>query len=106
MWSGTTGALLDTLCCSEAPVTFLLLCPGFLLSASTAAACIHVWSLKYNRRHKPVARIPAGCAHVAVAKDADQVFYVQRQSQTEVIGWSNLTGQCWTTVLLDSFAGL
>lgn len=95
IWSVTTGALLDTLCGSDAPVTFVLLYNGFVVSASTAAACVHLWSLeKYDTRHKPTAHIPAGCAHVALAKDADRVFYVRQQSQTEVISWNNLTGRC------------
>lgn len=101
----TTGALLDTLCSPEAPVTFLLLYDDFLFSASIAAACGRLWSLKYDRRHKPAAHIPAGCAHAAVTRDAGQVFYVRQQSQTEVISWNTLTGQCWTTALLGPSRG-
>ncbi|XP_054451988.1 NACHT domain- and WD repeat-containing protein 1, partial [Anoplopoma fimbria] len=92
IWSVTTGALLDTLCGSDSPVTSVVLYHGFVVSASTAAASIHLWSLKYDTRHKPTAHIPAGCAHVAVTKDADRVFYVRQQSQTEVISWNNNTG--------------
>lgn len=102
VWSVTTGALLDSLCSPDAPVTSVVLYNGFVLSASTAAACIRLWSLKYNARHKPAAHIPAGCAHVAVTKDADRVFYVRQQSQTEVISWNNLTGQCWSEVFLTA----
>lgn len=91
----TTGALLDTLCGSNAPVTSVVLHNGFVLSASEAAACIHLWSLKYDARHKPVAHIPADCAHVAVTKDAGRVFYVRQQSQTEVVSWNSHTGQFW-----------
>lgn len=100
VWSVTTGALLDTLCGSNAPVTCVVLHNGFVLSASTAAACIHLWSLKYDVRHKPVPHIPADCTHVALTKDADRVFYVRQQSQTEVISWSNHTGQCRDRVVL------
>uniref|UniRef100_UPI0037E90AD6 NACHT domain- and WD repeat-containing protein 1 n=1 Tax=Semicossyphus pulcher TaxID=241346 RepID=UPI0037E90AD6 len=92
IWSVTTGALLDTLCGSDAPVSSVFLHKGIVISASTSAACVHLWSLKYDDRHKPAAHIPAGCAHVALTKDADRVFYVRQQSQTEVISWNNLTG--------------
>ncbi|XP_044216744.1 LOW QUALITY PROTEIN: NACHT domain- and WD repeat-containing protein 1 [Thunnus albacares] len=92
IWSVTTGALLDTLCGSDAPVTSLVLYDGFVVSASTAASCIQLWSLKYDTRHKPTAHIPAGSAHVAITKDADRVFYVRQQSQHEVISWNNHTG--------------
>ncbi|XP_031731172.1 NACHT domain- and WD repeat-containing protein 1 [Anarrhichthys ocellatus] len=92
IWSVTTGALLDTLCGSDSPVTSVVLYHGFVVSASTAAASVHLWSLKYDTRHKPTARIPAGCAHVAVTTDADLVFYVRQQSQTELISWNNSTG--------------
>ncbi|XP_070817792.1 NACHT domain- and WD repeat-containing protein 1 [Chaetodon trifascialis] len=92
IWSVTTGALLDTLCGSDAAVTAVVLFNGFVVSASTGASCVRLWSLKYDTRHKPAAHIPAGCAHVAVTKDADRVFYVRQQSQTEVISWNNLTG--------------
>ncbi|XP_068563273.1 NACHT domain- and WD repeat-containing protein 1 [Cebidichthys violaceus] len=92
IWSVTTGALLDTLCGSDSPVTSVVLYYGFVVSASAAAASVHVWNLKYDTRHAPTARIPAGCAHVAVTKDADLVFYVRQQSQTELISWNNNTG--------------
>ncbi|XP_040039870.2 NACHT domain- and WD repeat-containing protein 1 [Gasterosteus aculeatus] len=92
IWSVTTGALLDTLCGSDAPVTSVVLYYGFVVSASTAAAGVHLWNLKYDTDHKPVAHIPAGCAHVVVAKDSDRVFYVRQQNQTEVISWNNNTG--------------
>ncbi|KAM7011931.1 LOW QUALITY PROTEIN: NACHT domain- and WD repeat-containing protein 1 [Tautogolabrus adspersus] len=92
IWSVTTGALLDSLCGSDAPVTSVFLHKGVMVSASSAAACVHLWSLKYDDSHKPPAHIPAGCAHVALTKDADRVFYVRLQSQTEVIGWNNLSG--------------
>ncbi|XP_070765714.1 NACHT domain- and WD repeat-containing protein 1 [Enoplosus armatus] len=92
IWSVTTGGLLDTLCGSDAPVSSVVLYRGFVVSASTAAAGVRLWSLKYDDRHKPTAHIPAGCAHVAVTKDADRVFYVRQQSQREVISWNNHTG--------------
>lgn len=93
IWSVTTGALLDSLCCSDAAVTSLFFYDGFVVSASTAAPCVQLWSLKYDTRHKPPAHIPAGCAHVSITKDADRVFYVRQQSQHEVISWDNNTGQ-------------
>ncbi|KAM7387824.1 hypothetical protein PAMP_024037 [Pampus punctatissimus] len=92
IWSVTTGALLDTLCGSDAPVTSLVFYGGFVVSASTTASCIQLWNLKYDTRHKPTAHIPAGSAHVAITKDADRVFYVRQQSQHEVISWNNNTG--------------
>ncbi|XP_028442434.1 NACHT domain- and WD repeat-containing protein 1 [Perca flavescens] len=92
IWSVTTGALLDTLCGSDTPVSSVLLYNRFVVSASTHAASVHVWNLNYDTRHKPNAHVPAGCAHVAVTKDADRVFYVRQQSQTEVISWNNNTG--------------
>ncbi|XP_008285789.1 NACHT and WD repeat domain-containing protein 1 [Stegastes partitus] len=92
VWSVTTGALLDTLCGSEAPVTCVLFYNGFVVSASTAASSVQLWSLKYDTRHKPTAHIPAGSAHVAITKDADQVFYVRQQSHTEVMSWNNVSG--------------
>ncbi|XP_072244931.1 NACHT domain- and WD repeat-containing protein 1 [Leuresthes tenuis] len=92
IWSVTTGALLDTLCGSDAAVTSVLFYDGFVVSASSAAACIRLWSLKYDTRHKPPAHIPAGSAHVAVTKDGDQVFYVRHRSQREVISWNSVTG--------------
>ncbi|KAM9358458.1 NACHT domain- and WD repeat-containing protein 1 [Symphorus nematophorus] len=92
IWSVTTGSLLDSLCGSDAPVTSVFLYNDFVISASAAAAGVLLWSLKYDSRHKPTARIPAGCAHAAVTKDADQVFFVRQQSHTEVISWNNNTG--------------
>ncbi|XP_060890060.1 NACHT domain- and WD repeat-containing protein 1 [Labrus mixtus] len=92
IWSVTTGSLLDSLCGSDAPVTSVILHKGVVVSASSAAASVHLWSLKYDERHKPTAHIPAGSAHVALTKDADRVFYIRQQNQTEVIGWNNLTG--------------
>ncbi|XP_068599724.1 NACHT domain- and WD repeat-containing protein 1 [Brachionichthys hirsutus] len=92
IWSVLTGTLLDTLCGSEAPVTSVVLHGDLVISASTGVAWLHLWSLKYDARHKAAAHIPAGCAHAAVTKDASQVFYVRQQSQTEIISWNNLTG--------------
>ncbi|XP_034036660.1 NACHT domain- and WD repeat-containing protein 1-like [Thalassophryne amazonica] len=92
IWSVTTGALLHTLCGSDAPVSSVVLYGGFVVSASTAAAGIHVWSLKYDTCHKPTGHIPAGSTHVAISKDCDQVFYVQQQNQTEVICWDSESG--------------
>ncbi|CAJ1059601.1 NACHT domain- and WD repeat-containing protein 1 [Xyrichtys novacula] len=92
VWSVTTGALLDSLYGSDAPVTSLFLQNGLVVSASASAAAVNLWSLKYDERHRPPAHIPAGCAHVALARDTDRVFYVRQQSQTEVISWNNLTG--------------
>ncbi|XP_039984385.1 NACHT domain- and WD repeat-containing protein 1 [Xiphias gladius] len=92
IWSVTTGALLDTLCGSDAPVTSVVLYEGFVVSASTATASIQLWSLKYDVRHKPTARIPSGCAHVAITEDADRVFFVRQPSQTDVISWNSRTG--------------
>lgn len=94
IWSVTTGALMDTLCGSLAPVTSVVLYKSFVVSASTAAASIQMWNLKYDTQHKPTAHIPSGCVHVTVTKDADRVFYVRQPSQTEVISWNNHTGQC------------
>ncbi|XP_029285414.1 NACHT domain- and WD repeat-containing protein 1 [Cottoperca gobio] len=92
IWSMTTGALLDTLSGSDSPVTSVVLYHDSVISASTAAASVNLWSLKYDTLHKPTAHVPAGCAHVAVTKEADRVFYVRQQSQTEVISWNNNTG--------------
>ncbi|KAM9848826.1 NACHT domain- and WD repeat-containing protein 1 [Aulostomus maculatus] len=92
VWSVTTGALLDTLCGSDAPVTHLLWYDSLVLSASASASYIQLWSLEYDARHKPTAHIPAGSAYVAVTTDADRVFYVRQQNQTEVISWDNHTG--------------
>ncbi|XP_040896943.1 NACHT domain- and WD repeat-containing protein 1 [Toxotes jaculatrix] len=92
IWSVTTGALLDTLCGSDAPVTSVVFYKGFVVSASAAAASVQMWSLKYDTQHKPAAHIPSGCAHVAITKDADRVFFVRHPSQREVISWNNHTG--------------
>lgn len=91
VWSWTSGALLDTLC-SEVPVTRLVLAKDFLLSASAASSCVHLWSLRYDARHKPAAHVPSGSAHVAITKDADQIFYVRHRNQTEVFSWNNHKG--------------
>lgn len=96
VWSVTSGALLDTLC-SELPVTTLVFFKDFLLSASVAASCIHLWSLEYDARHKPAGHAPSGSAHVAITKDAGEIFYVRHQKQTEVMSWSNHKGQ-WETL--------
>lgn len=93
VWSLTSGALLDTLCGSHAPVTTLRFFSGLLLSASSAATSVHMWNLTYDALHKPTTHIPAGCVYVAVTKDGDQVFYVRHQSQTEVVSWDHRTGQ-------------
>lgn len=93
VWSLTSGALLDTLCGSDVPVTALRFFSGLLLSASSAASSVHMWSLTYDALHKPITHIPAGSAHVAITKDGDQVFYVRHQSQTEVVSWDSRTGQ-------------
>ncbi|XP_069376011.1 NACHT domain- and WD repeat-containing protein 1 [Paralichthys olivaceus] len=92
IWSVTTGALLDSLCGSDAPVTSVVLCKGSVVSASAAAASVHLWSLKYDTRHKPAAHIPSGSAHVAITRDADRVFFVRQSSQREVMSWNNHTG--------------
>ncbi|KAM6921186.1 NACHT domain- and WD repeat-containing protein 1 [Xenentodon cancila] len=92
IWSVTTGALLDTLCGSDAPVTSMLFYNSLLVSASTAAGSIHLWNLDYDDRHKPTARIPAGSAHAVMTKDGDRVFYIRHQSQREVVSWDSLTG--------------
>lgn len=85
--------LLDTFCGSDAPVSSLALFHGFVVSASTAADVVLLWSLKYDARHKPRARAPAGSAHIAVTKDGDRIFYVHQQSHTEVTSWDSNTGQ-------------
>ncbi|XP_075997595.1 NACHT domain- and WD repeat-containing protein 1 [Genypterus blacodes] len=92
IWSVTTGVLLDSFCGSDAPVSSLSLFSGFVVSASIAAPVVHLWSLKYDARHKPRAHVPAGSAHIAVAKDCDRIFYVQQQSHTEVMSWDCSTG--------------
>ncbi|XP_060934041.1 NACHT domain- and WD repeat-containing protein 1 [Limanda limanda] len=92
IWSVTTGALLDSLCGSDAPVTSVVICGGSVVSASAAAASVHLWSLKYDARHQPAAHIPSGSAHVAITRDADRVFFVRQSSQREVMSWNNSTG--------------
>ncbi|XP_071402923.1 NACHT domain- and WD repeat-containing protein 1 [Centroberyx affinis] len=92
VWSVTTGVLLDALCGTDAPVSSLALYKGFIVSASAAAACVRLWSLKYDIRHKPKAHVPAGCRHVALTADCDTVYYTREESQAEVIRWNNLTG--------------
>ncbi|XP_055363953.1 NACHT domain- and WD repeat-containing protein 1 isoform X1 [Betta splendens] len=92
VWSVTTGALMDTLCGSCAPVTSVLLYKSFVLSASAAAASVRMWNLKYDAQHKPAAHIPSGCAHVAMDREADRVFYVRQPGQTEVMIWNSHTG--------------
>lgn len=94
IWSVTTGVLLDVLCGSDAPVTSVRLCGGSVLSASSAAPHVQLWSLTYDARHKAPAHIPSDSAHVAVTKDADCVFYVRQQSQMEVVSWNNRSGLC------------
>ncbi|XP_062251584.1 NACHT domain- and WD repeat-containing protein 1 [Platichthys flesus] len=92
IWSVTTGALVDSLCGSDAPVTSVVICRGSVVSASAAAASVHLWSLKYDARHQPPAHIPSGSAHVAITRDADRVFFVRQSSQREVMSWNNSTG--------------
>ncbi|XP_061593628.1 NACHT domain- and WD repeat-containing protein 1 [Cololabis saira] len=92
IWSVTTGALLDTLSGSDAPVTSVFFYNSLLVSASTAAGSVHLWNLEYDTRHKPTTRIPAGSAHAVVTKDGEKVFYVRDQSQREVVSWESLTG--------------
>ncbi|XP_030584090.1 NACHT domain- and WD repeat-containing protein 1 [Archocentrus centrarchus] len=92
IWSVTTGALLDSLCGSDAPVTSVLLYNDFVVSASMSATSILLWNLKYDTSTKPTARIPADSAHVALAKDGDHVFYVHQQSHTVVMSWNSHTG--------------
>ncbi|XP_014870471.1 NACHT domain- and WD repeat-containing protein 1 isoform X1 [Poecilia latipinna] len=92
IWSVTTGHLVDTLCGCNAPVTALLLYDHFVVSASSAADSVQLWSLTYDPSHKPLPHIPAGSAHSAVTRDGDQVFYVRHQTQREVLSWNNRTG--------------
>ncbi|XP_029987509.1 NACHT domain- and WD repeat-containing protein 1, partial [Sphaeramia orbicularis] len=92
IWSVTTGALLDTLCGANAPVSSLIWFKDVVVSGSWATACVQVWSLKYDTRHKPAAHIPSGSAHVAITKDCDRVFFVQDQRGKEVISWNQQTG--------------
>ncbi|XP_067368271.1 NACHT domain- and WD repeat-containing protein 1 [Channa argus] len=92
IWSVITGALLDTLCGSDVPVTSVALYKDFVVSASLAVSSIQLWNLKYDTQHKPNVHIPFGCVHVAVSRDADRVFYVRQPSQTEVMSWNNNTG--------------
>lgn len=89
----TTGRLLDSLCGCGAPVTSLLLSDHSVVSASSAADSVQLWSLTYDPDHKPLPHIPSGSAHSAVTSDGDQVFYVRHQNQREVLRWSNRTGQ-------------
>lgn len=93
VWSVTTGALMDTLCGSLAPVTSVLLYKAFVVSASAAATYIQMWNLKYDAQHKPAAHIPSGCIHVAIDREADQVFYVLQPGETEVMSWNSHTGR-------------
>lgn len=83
---------MDSLCGSDAPVTSVLLYGSLVVSASAATSFIHLWSLKYDTSHKPTAHIPTGSAHVTITKDADCVFYVRQQNQTEVRSWDCSTG--------------
>uniref|UniRef100_A0A3P9NAE5 NACHT and WD repeat domain containing 1 n=1 Tax=Poecilia reticulata TaxID=8081 RepID=A0A3P9NAE5_POERE len=92
IWSVTTGHLVDALCGCNAPVTALLLYDHFVVSASSAADSVQLWSLTYDPSHKPLPHIPAGSAHSVVTRDGDQVFYVRHQTQREVLSWNNRTG--------------
>ncbi|XP_054899849.1 LOW QUALITY PROTEIN: NACHT domain- and WD repeat-containing protein 1 [Poeciliopsis prolifica] len=92
VWSVTSGRLVDTLCGCSAPVTSLLLDGHWAVSASSAADSVQLWSLTYDRSHKPLPHIPAGSAHSAVTRDGDQVFYVRHQNQREVLSWNKRTG--------------
>ncbi|KAK2835073.1 hypothetical protein Q5P01_015557 [Channa striata] len=92
IWSVTTGALLDTLCGSDVPVTSVGLYKDVVVSASTAVSSIQLWNLKYDTQHKPTVHIPFGCVHAAVSRDADRVFYIRQPGQTEVMSWNNNTG--------------
>ncbi|XP_032427977.1 NACHT domain- and WD repeat-containing protein 1 isoform X2 [Xiphophorus hellerii] len=92
IWSVTTGRLLDALSGCSAPVTSLLLYDHLVVSASSAADSVQLWSLTYDPSHKPLPHIPAGSAHSAVTRDGDQVFYVRHQNQREVLSWNNRTG--------------
>ncbi|CAI5639334.1 unnamed protein product [Oreochromis niloticus] len=92
VWSVTTGALMDSLCGADAPVTCVLLFNDFVVSASAATSSILLWNLKYDASTKPATRIPADSAHIALTKDGDQVFYVHQQSHTEVMSWNSHTG--------------
>ncbi|XP_070410493.1 NACHT domain- and WD repeat-containing protein 1 [Nothobranchius furzeri] len=98
IWSVTTGALLDCLRGADVAVTSVLCYDDSVISASTAATSIKIWSLTYDTRHKPPAHIPAGSAHVAITREGDQVFYAHRQSQREVFSWN-----CHTGSLSDHF---
>ncbi|XP_078802631.1 NACHT domain- and WD repeat-containing protein 1 [Oryzias latipes] len=92
VWSVTTGALLDCLCGSDAPVTSLLFFRDLVVSASSSKSPIHLWNLKYDPRLKPPAHIPAGSAHAALSSDGNQIFYVHHQSEREVMSWNGQTG--------------
>lgn len=87
----TSGVLLDSLC-SDSPVTAIGFFSDFLFSASAAAPYVHLWSLKYDTRHKPVPHLPSGSAQVAITKDADHVFFVGQQNLLEVTSWNSHTG--------------
>ncbi|CAN9500293.1 unnamed protein product [Ophioblennius macclurei] len=92
VWSVTTGALLDALIGSDAPVTALRFYYNFLLSAAAAAPTILVWNTKYDTRHRPTPRIPADSAHTTLTQDGDRVFYVRELGHMEVSSWSSQTG--------------
>ncbi|KAF0041595.1 hypothetical protein F2P81_005127 [Scophthalmus maximus] len=105
IWSVTTGALQDCLCGSDSPVTSLLWYKGSVVSASAAAASVRLWSPKYDARHKPTAHVPSGCAHAAVTRDGERVFFIRHESQREVISWNNVTAEvsCLELVQLKRF---
>ncbi|KAM9831467.1 NACHT domain- and WD repeat-containing protein 1 [Neosynchiropus ocellatus] len=105
IWSVTTGALLDCLCGSNAPVTSLFLYDGFIISASSSASCVHMWSLGCDPLHRPTPRIPAGCAFSTVTRDGDQVFYVRESSQREVVSWDNRLGSVADYMALSAEIG-
>ncbi|KAK7889204.1 hypothetical protein WMY93_024764 [Mugilogobius chulae] len=92
VWSITTGALLDSLCGLDAPVSCLSLLSDFIVSASSTSTAVKLWTLRYDTRHKPAAHIPTGSTHCALTQDCDQVFYVQNQGHHEVLSWSQQTG--------------
>ncbi|XP_055077553.1 NACHT domain- and WD repeat-containing protein 1 [Periophthalmus magnuspinnatus] len=92
VWSITTGALLDSLCGLDAPVSSLSLLSDLIVSASSSSTAVKLWTLRYDTRHKPPAHIPTGSAHSALTRDCDQVFYVQNQGHHEVLSWSPDTG--------------
>ncbi|KAJ0065720.1 hypothetical protein NL108_017248, partial [Boleophthalmus pectinirostris] len=92
VWSITTGALLDSLCGLDSPVSSLSLLSDLVVSASSSSTAVKLWTLRYDTRHKPPAHIPTGSAHCALTRDADRVFYVQNQGHHEVLSWSPETG--------------